>query len=311
MNKDGDIKQYNVVILVVPFPIQLSLTRQEDISAKTNIHPKQTHLPTTTETDAHRDDSYPMTKKPSGLAVIINNKHFHPKCGMNTRKGTDVDAANLKQAFSYLGFMTEVLHDQGTDQMLSNLRKLAQYDHSNYDCVAVCVLTHGVQGKLYGSNGDLIEIQRLITLFNGDQAPSLVGKPKLFFLQACRGDNFDYGQDESDGPPMQDPVIQKAVGEGEDETDAKMSALPVEADMLLAYATVPGYVSWRNSERGSWFIQALTEVLVHDSSKDDITHMMITVNRKVATEFEAKGRRKQMPAPVLQLLKKLYFRPGQ
>ena len=257
-----------------------------------------------------------MTKVPRGMALIINNKHFHPKCGMNMRKGTDVDAANLQQAFKFLGFLATVLHDQGTNDMEDNLRKLARYDHSNYDCVVVCILTHGVEGKLYGSDGNLIEVQRLIRLFNGDQAPYLVGKPKLFFIQACRGDSFDYGRDESDGHqndtdgvPAQEPVIiERALGEGVDETDAKMSALPVEADMLLAYATVPGYVSWRNSERGSWFVQALTEVLVHDATKDDVTHMMVSVNRKVATEFEAKGRRKQMPAPVVQLLKKLYFR---
>jgi hypothetical protein len=300
------------VLVEIPFPIQLSVSlRQENISSKANVKPTESHLPTTTETDTSPRDCYSMTKKPRGLALIINNKHFHPKCGMNTRVGTDVDAANLQQTFGYLGFLTAVLHDQGTDEMLSNLREMAHHDHKNYDCMVVCILTHGVQGKLYGSNGDMIEVQTLISLFNGKNAPSLVGKPKLFFLQACRGDDFDYGKEESDGPPMQDPVIQKAIGIGEDETDARMSALPVEADMLLAYATVPGYVSWRNCERGSWFIQALTEVLVQDSAKEEITHMMITVNRKVATEFEARGRRKQMPAPVVQLLKKLYFRPGK
>ena len=35
-----------------------------------------------------------------------------------------------------------------------------------------------------------------------------------------------------------------------DETDGGgyRGALPTEADFLMAYATVPGYVSWRNSE---------------------------------------------------------------
>ena len=28
--------------------------------------------------------------------------------------------------------------------------------------------------------------------------------------------------------------------------------LPSEADFLFAYSTVPGYYSWRNSQRGSW-----------------------------------------------------------
>lgn len=29
-------------------------------------------------------------------------------------------------------------------------------------------------------------------------------------------------------------------------------SLPSEADFLFAYSTVPGYYSWRNSQRGSW-----------------------------------------------------------
>ena len=41
------------------------------------------------------------------------------------------------------------------------------------------------------------------------------------------------------------------------ETDGPASegndiSLPSEADFLYAYSTVPGYYSWRNSQRGSW-----------------------------------------------------------
>ena len=37
--------------------------------------------------------------------------------------------------------------------------------------------------------------------------------------------------------------------------------LPDEADFLFGFATVPGYVSYRSTRTGTWYIQALTEVL--------------------------------------------------
>ena len=38
--------------------------------------------------------------------------------------------------------------------------------------------------------------------------------------------------------------------------------------------------------------------------------IMTEVNRRVAEEFQSKGRNKQIPAPVTMLTRKLYFRPG-
>ena len=31
-------------------------------------------------------------------------------------------------------------------------------------------------------------------------------------------------------------------------------------DLMVAYSTIPGFVSWRDSRNGSWFIQDLCEV---------------------------------------------------
>ena len=51
-------------------------------------------------------------------------------------------------------------------------------------------------------------------------------------------------------------------GAGPEEEDAPGADLiPNEADFLLGYATVPGFVSYRSRSRGSWYITKLTEVL--------------------------------------------------
>ena len=36
---------------------------------------------------------------------------------------------------------------------------------------------------------------------------------------------------------------------------------PGEPDFLLGYPTVPGFVSYRNTTDGSWYITKLTEIL--------------------------------------------------
>ena len=98
----------------------------------------------------------------------------------------------------------------------------------------------------------------------------------------------------------------------EDETDGGgyQGALPTEADFVLAYATVPGYVSWRNSEYGSWFIKAFVDTMMEQIKKEHFLDILTEVNRKVAEEFQSRGRNKQIPAPVTMLTRKLYFRPG-
>lgn len=97
--------------------------------------------------------------------------------------------------------------------------------------------------------------------------------------------------------------------------------------MLIAFATTPQFVSWRNSVRGSWFIQAVCEVFSVHAGDMDVVEMLTEVNKKVATSFQtSQGPNilKQMPEVRFQgascrlilflqmtsrLLKKFYFWP--
>ena len=62
-----------------------------------------------------------------------------------------------------------------------------------------------------------------------------------------------------------------------DETDggSYQGAIPAEADFILAYATVPSYVSWRNSEYGAWSMDTMLEY----SKKEHFLDILMTVNR--------------------------------
>ncbi|XP_030591190.1 caspase-3a [Archocentrus centrarchus] len=229
-----------------------------------------------------------------GQCIIINNKNFDRRTGMNQRNGTDVDAANVMKVFSNLGYKVKIYNDQTVDQMKQVLTAVSKEDHSSSASFVCVLLSHGDEGVFFGTDGS-VELKQLTSLFRGDRCISLVGKPKLFFIQACRGTDLDPGI----------------------ETDSGSDGIkiPVEADFLYAFSTAPGYYSWRNTMTGSWFIQSLCDMISKYGKEIELLHIMARVNHKVAVEFESVSNspgfhaKKQIPCIVSMLTKEMYFSP--
>lgn len=231
-----------------------------------------------------------------GLCLLINNKNFHRSTGMSPRNGTDVDAGAVMKTFTNLGYKMLPFTDLTVHQMKDTLCSVSKEDHSKHASFACVILSHGDEDVIFGTDG-MEKLDVLTKYFKGDKCPSLVGKPKLFFIQACRGSEFDGGieMDAIDATP-----------------DASTDRIPVEADFLYAYSTAPGYYSWRNTYNGSWFIQSLCEML--ETHRDlELMQIMTRVNRKVAYHFESSSNlpgfsgKKQIPCIVSMLTKELYF----
>nr|XP_002738921.1 PREDICTED: caspase-7-like [Saccoglossus kowalevskii] len=265
-------------------------------------HGSETEL-TPLETASHKTFDnvfYNMTHTRRGKVVIINNKNFEKKTGMNIRTGTDVDASNLVNSFQRLGFETDQHDDLSVRKMLAVMKLVSRDDFSDCDCVAFVILSHGDDGIVYGTDGKL-EIDEITKFFQADKCPTLAGKPKLFFIQACRGDKFDDG------------AILLKNDEADEMDGGRQQLILVSADFLLVYSTVPGFYSWRNPINGSWFIQALCQVLNEYGDTLDILRLMTRVNQMVAYEFESSttknfmNQKKQIPCIVSMLTKDLYF----
>ncbi len=108
------------------------------------------------------------------------------------------------------------------------------------------------------------------------------------------------------------------------------SHIPAEADFLIVYSTMPGqilsvilkyiyiinlgYYAWRNSQKGSWFIQALCDMLNKHGREWDLLKILTKVNRRVAMDYYSNcsdpymNQRQQIPVFVSTLTKdvKLY-----
>ncbi|KAK3735760.1 hypothetical protein QZH41_008916 [Actinostola sp. cb2023] len=239
------------------------------------------------------------------------NASFEAESGLSNRKGSNIDARNLQSLFLFLRYKVKLVENQRARNLKETVFKFAKEDHKNYDSVVVCLLSHGLEGQIYGVDGSLVSINDLVSMFNGNGAKTLVGKPKLFFVQACRGGEFDRGigfervdgleSAPSDERPVEEVLEELYASEQTDSGFVSPQSLTSEADFLLAFSTVPGFVSWRHSDKGSWFVQALVDVFKQYSSKEDIANMLIRINRKVALEFESTDKKKQMPAPVIML----------
>ncbi|KAK3590198.1 hypothetical protein CHS0354_041256 [Potamilus streckersoni] len=252
------------------------------------------------------DDEYCMSHKKRGKMIIINQKRFHRdlrKEGIVDREGSDMDCRALKGIFRKLGFDVHVHANVHAQSLLDIMSKAAAEDHGDRDCFACAILSHGEEGIVYGHDKK-VPIADIVRPFVGDNCPSLVNKPKLFFIQACRGMKFDHGTevgvDMTDGPELQ-------LGD--------VISLPVEADFLFAYSTVSGYFSWRNAGRGSWFIQSLVKNLEqYEKKRVDLVRLLTRVNKDVALDFESINdeveifnRAKQVPCITSMLTKKVYL----
>ncbi|XP_027446597.1 caspase-10 isoform X3 [Zalophus californianus] len=238
---------------------------------------------------------YRMDRKHRGHCVVVNNHKF---TSMSDRPGTDKDAEHLRHVFEWLGFSVRV-YDNVTKGHLDNV--LQEYKchpgHSDGDCFVFCVLTHGKFGAVYSSDGTLVPIQEIMSHFTAQQCPGLAHKPKLFFIQACQGEEIQ--------PPV---FIEADAVNPERVPPSLQDSIPDEADFLLGLATVPGYVSFRHVEKGSWYIQSLCNHLKSLVPRnEDILSILTAVNNDVSQQADREGTKKQMPQPAFTLRKKLVF----
>ena len=131
-----------------------------------------------------------MQHIPHGLCVIFSNENFD---GKDKREGNDLDIAALENTFRWLEFTVDVQQDKKAGEIRKELANLSKnIDHKNYDAFICCILSHGDKDVILGTDGKEVSIEEIRNTFKGNRK-GLDNKPKVFFIQACRGENQDYG----------------------------------------------------------------------------------------------------------------------
>lgn len=232
-------------------------------------------------------------------------------------------------------------------------------DHSDNDCLAVIVLSHGELVPYTDFNSghesntilshDLMSyvhsrdtkypLQMIWSYFTDENCPTLKNKPRIFLIQACQGSKTDPGMrlvskrsmtTESDcievgldSVPLekrrQQPMTMAQRGMSIDETDGvpyepiKVKPILPQKDFLIAYASLPGFYSFRNTLNGAWFIQTLCKEFDEREDHYDLMKILTLVNQTVAYDYESHSYeldldlKKQIPCVVSMLTKLLLF----
>lgn len=260
------------------------------------------HFPTTPRTmDVH---PYRTATPTRGMCIIFNHKIFET---LPERKGTEKDENSLRCLFNSFGFQVRVFNDLTWRELDRRLEYFGQLNYDDFDLIIICVLSHGEPGTIWAKDRAYL-VEDLWSEFSDDRCPSLAGKPKLFFVNACQGAKFDQGCSPGiQSLPMGDTRRQ------DDSFSGYFFRIQTNADILVAYSTIPGYYSWRNESEGSWFVRALVSVMKQKAHCEDLLTILAYVNLFVAEVFVSCNNKaelcgmKQAPMISSTLTRKLYF----
>ncbi len=135
-----------------------------------------------------------MSNKNRGIALFVNNGKFdNPEVN---RDYYENDEELFQECFESLGFKVIIERDQTIKQIDVLLDKMRGDNYPGYesylkdsDCFVAMFSSHGNKGNSFMcKDGHLKNLPALIKdKFEGDN--NLVTKPKLFFIDACRGED--------------------------------------------------------------------------------------------------------------------------
>jgi len=201
-----------------------------------------------------------MNNKNRGIALLFFNQFEDTD---DELFGHENDKKRTKKCLELLGFQVSVFKDYTKEQTINSLIENANLDHKDSDCFLCIFSSHGNEQGFITSDYELIDLTSTIPeIFSGDN--SLVGKPKLFFIDACRGPKI-----------MQ--KVSSLLGAGAD----SRANTPEICDIMIYYSTISKYVSI-DTGNGSIFIQTLVQIFNQFGKKKQLTDMVTLINQEIA-----------------------------
>ncbi|CAG4972906.1 unnamed protein product [Colias eurytheme] len=212
----------------------------------------------------------------------------------STREGTQKDVSRLTEVFQNLGFLVTTYNDKEHAEIMEKVADISKKDHKQTSCIFFAFLTHGDSGgELHAADRPYLLKDVLVLLEHGHA--SLVAKPKVLFVQACRGNKADSGR------------------RVELDSSGVSYVVPTHSDFLVLYSTVEDYLSYRDIN-GSFMIQDLCDIIVSYHEQWDLLHLVTMLHNRVAHHRSTYSPRRlehhdkrQMPETRYTLTKLLKF----
>ena len=219
-----------------------------------------------------------------GIALILAND-YDTKDKRPGRpppiKGPHKDASYAKEVFESLGTVCHKVLNVGEVETMRACRSVAgyHYDTEKYKWIVVVFSGHGKrEGELWGQDGSIIHIERMIDLFQPENSPQNAVIPKVFLFDMCRGEEISSSILVSRGD--EEPGNLQARG-GKVLEQLRM---PVEGNMLIAYSTLPRMKAFESDTGGLWLSHLLRRLQDQNSS---ISEILNDVNEDVNKVYQS------------------------
>ena len=204
--------------------------------------------------------------------------------------GVEQDLKNLKDAFSQLLFTTLPLfyptadHVKKVIKTVCNLQKCGIQQPNSWKRVIVTFSGHGDKTHLYTKDAKIKLNSDIVDPLIDSKADLMVGRAKLFFIDACRGSSQDYGIDLS--------VLRYR---GEQTFVPRGERVPRKGNYLVAYSTLLGMKALEHGGGGCW-MQLLSTALIHRSMVEmSVTEVLVRVNRELHKLLNTSDNALQQP----------------
>jgi hypothetical protein len=261
-------------------------------------------------------NKYKMDHKERGIALAINIQKFDPspfaQKQLEERVWSKKDVESLRTTFEYLEFDFQLLEDLKASEIISTIQGIASIHpyRTDIDCFVCMVMSHGGQDKIMASDNIEASFEEIMAPIKS--CKSLIGKPKLFFFQSCRGRNEMETTDVSLTPNKLITSSTKFVSVVQKK---EISILEYECDLFIFYSTLPNHSSFAflDVNEGTYFIQSVCEVFsqayMNLPYNLSLSQMITKINEKVKEGGMKLGERFQLTDPRTTLTKELYFVP--
>ncbi|KAJ0180219.1 hypothetical protein K1T71_003623 [Dendrolimus kikuchii] len=239
-----------------------------------------------------------------GILVVFSYIQFKNNIA-SYRSGADVDCDKLKYLFSEFGFNVLSYKNLTLEETKDTLKQLKQV-LVNVESVFIVVSSHGYERSdtsdtdIRCSDGRLISLYQVIDYFSNRNLPNITDVPKVFIFQICRGSKEEWMLENSPKQPPEMVMpeervaidgtpdasgLQRGSRQSEDSASYEQHITRPYSNILIAHSTLPGFVSYRDPEGGSWYIQVLCEVFAERAHDCHVDKLFVLVDERLRDKF--------------------------
>ncbi|XP_018397729.1 PREDICTED: caspase-10-like [Cyphomyrmex costatus] len=101
-----------------------------------------------------------------------------------TRFGTTADCINLSETLKIFGFRVEILQNLKKNEMLEKMKNISKNYDEKYDCLFLCILSHGYKGGIIASDETEVSLETIERTLCCMELKDVI---KIVIIQACQG----------------------------------------------------------------------------------------------------------------------------